>query len=750
MGSLDGDFAADEAVALLLICQGLEQVFCETVPDIRTQILPSGGVDGEASVGKVLASASKAELLRLSVHPGVQSSFALLLARRLDPDLSELAKALEASPRWPAALSLWRASAPLRWPTVQEEFAPEIRARMMRARSARGVRFRGSAVRDGRHDFEAGEVMGKLGGAAKRRTGWEVSLTKYDTEVFAVVCGQVVVVGLPLFPEWRGAASGLAERPERFFVLPREVRPYLRPDVHINYGRMRLRPSTCFLLLQLAKVKAGDVLLDPMGGVGTIAIEAAVRFERLAAISSDLSADATTAAAKNAAAAERFLASGASVRVAQEDVRRLSLADASVDAVVSDVPFGNRNRLVWVNGLLPAMLSSVARVLRPFGRLVLLLTRAHARQLLQLLEGEAVFQLLESHKVAVGGWPAAVLVLQRLAGDVSTKSDRQNSARAAETEPTECVLMACPLQDQQLSDCLLQRWPSHFPTESVARRVTGRGRVWVKDASVWRKGWWSEPVCQKTILFVPDYPRRSPHKGDLTVLCDTSQLCVVVKEPGLRLFGGVRTLQSLLQASCLSSDLKDAFPYPQPVHFVEADVGGCVLCAKTASAAFALAGSSLNRTWRGLFVEKPPEGWQEVRQAPSVRFGRLVEAEICYDGAGAALRQRCGVLKAPLLGDTAAGFTQATLRRRQVFLVVSGVTFDFEGEHTVSLPEGSVRRFEHLFAREAHVYQLESNRLAEEKQHMPLAALLRDDFAGNFARRLVGTLFRSLAIQEAG
>ena len=44
--------------------------------------------------------------------------------------------------------------------------------------------------------------------------------------------------------------------------------------MHINYGRMRLRPSTCYLLLQLADVREGSVVLDPMGGVGTIAIEA--------------------------------------------------------------------------------------------------------------------------------------------------------------------------------------------------------------------------------------------------------------------------------------------------------------------------------------------------------------------------------------------------------------------------------------------------------------------------------------------
>lgn len=34
----------------------------------------------------------------------------------------------------------------------------------------------------------------------------------------------------------------------------------------------------------------------------------------------------------------------------QEDCRRLTLPDGSVDAVVTDVPFGNRNRLIWATG----------------------------------------------------------------------------------------------------------------------------------------------------------------------------------------------------------------------------------------------------------------------------------------------------------------------------------------------------------------------------------------------------------------
>ncbi|CAL1163845.1 unnamed protein product [Cladocopium goreaui] len=144
--------------------------------------------------------------------------------------LTQLASSLEASPRWPNAERLWRQSAPWRFSQGAEELGAELRLHLLRTGFVphrRTVRFRGSAVRDGRHDFEAGEVMGKLGGAAKRRTGWQVSLSNYDTEVTRrsqVVVGadgSLVVMSsaefldrcpktlqVRLFPEWRGAASG--------------------------------------------------------------------------------------------------------------------------------------------------------------------------------------------------------------------------------------------------------------------------------------------------------------------------------------------------------------------------------------------------------------------------------------------------------------------------------------------------------------------------------------------------------------
>lgn len=792
---LDTSFAKpEEPVVLLFVTQGLEAVCLESFRRInsscRCLILPPGGIDGEASVGKVLLTLEREleddsttwlhELLALACDmPGVQSAFALLLAvNGLPPTtegLLELAHALETSPRWPAALKLWNASS-IRRSAVPAEAREECATalRLYRARNAGNdraagkVRFRGSAVRDGNHEFDTSQVMGRMGGAAKRRMGWQVSLTAYDTELFSVVSNDVAVAGLPLFAEWRGAASGLSDRPERYFVLPREVRPYLRPDVHVNYGRMRLRPSTCYLLLCLAELREGFSVLDPMGGVGTIAIEAAVRWPGLKVKTSDISCDATEAAELNAVEAQAHLARGSSLTVAQDDARSLQVDSASLDAIVTDVPFGNRNRLVWVNGLLPAFAREAARALRPGGKAVLLMTRAHARQMLQLLGDEEtrtvllpgacsleddqgkgvfeedqddtskeavlrpVFRQVACHKVAVGGWPSAVLVLERTDAALSqsecadvpdakkpaagaTKVQGKSHGKGKSTnapglsgggEPSECLLWLAPpwqhrLVGRTLADVLMHCWPAHFPTESVARRVTKRHRIWIREgggenleSSLFRPGRWREPIlATQTLLFAPDYPRRSPHESPLKVLFENDQVAVVWKEPGLRLFGGVRTLANILGAqekrSLMMSPASDALPAPTPVHFLEAELGGCVLVAKTASAALRLGREVPRRSLRAVVqgdvqldnLDSNPT-LHVHRCGPSVRFGKISEVSRKVVGETAAFRRECVQDGHTILGDLEFGGESAPMvRRTQLFLACDGVTFRDPANH---------------------------------------------------------------------
>ena len=716
LGLLCEGFAGPgERVALLLVCRGLEAecvaALQEDAPGCRCLVLPGGGEDGEAAVGKVLLAAPPGgDRLWPAVasHAAVQSAFALLVAGRLAPGkagLDALAAALEASPHWASALELWSERQGCAGP-------PES--------------FRVSAVRDGPHEYSTPELAMRLGGAVIRRMGWRVSLESYAAEVFAVVSHDVAVVGLPLFPEWRGAASGLSQRSERFFVLPREVRPYLSPDAHTSVGCMRLRPSTCNLLLRLAGVGPGCRVLDCMGGVGTIAIEAAVRWPRVAARSSDISQAVTEAARVNLVRASPLLAEGSAVEVLQEDARRLSAATASVDAVVVDVPFGNRNRNVRVAFLVPEVLPEVGRVLRPGGRVVLLMTRAHARQLGVCLkkDAEPLLRQAACRNVVVGGWPAAIVILERTEEEWSEEAEEEEAAPAvkrADGEHCECVLEAPSPAGGRLSDVLLGLWPDHLHSESMIRKVMRRGRVWLlgdEEGAPARQPWWNDTCASgQTVLFVPDYPKREPYEEPVPVLHEGEHAAVVLKPPGLRLFGGIRTLANILAARekgiLAPSDCGDALPAPVPVHFVEGAVCGCVLVAKSARAALQLSRQPPRRRLRAVLhgdaassLRGLEEPWQVHRVCQSLRFGALTEASRDLEGDLAPLRKLCASLSHAIIGDTEfGGAAVAAVRRNCLYLAVEGLSFvevaPGGAEVAVSLGGGQVERFEKLFATEA-------------------------------------------------
>jgi 23S rRNA G2445 N2-methylase RlmL len=122
-----------------------------------------------------------------------------------------------------------------------------------------------------------------------------------------------------------------------------------------------LRPTVAAAMVTLAG-KPGTVLLDPCCGSGTILAEAtAAGWPKVHG--GDIDPEAVQIATANAPGA----------RVRQWDARETGLADAAVDAVVTNLPFGRQfavpgSMTVW----LTRVLAEFGRVVRPGGRVVLL------------------------------------------------------------------------------------------------------------------------------------------------------------------------------------------------------------------------------------------------------------------------------------------------------------------------------------------------------------------------------------------
>ncbi len=126
-----------------------------------------------------------------------------------------------------------------------------------------------------------------------------------------------------------------------------------------------LKPTVAAAMVRLADIQPGALVIDPFCGSGTIVVEAAL--SGAAAIGGDLDVDATQGALLNS---QQVLS-----LIYQGDARRIPLPDGSVDAVISNLPWGRQvqvdDRLMH---LYQQSFAEMQRVIKPAGKIVLLTT----------------------------------------------------------------------------------------------------------------------------------------------------------------------------------------------------------------------------------------------------------------------------------------------------------------------------------------------------------------------------------------
>lgn len=191
--------------------------------------------------------------------------------------------------------------------------------------------FRGSCVRDGRHSFKSVAVAGEIGARVVEQFGWDVDLTEFQLEIVCVLFHNHMVAGLSLTDPTK---SQFRSR------LAHEDRSAMFDSVYTS----TLRPSTAFLMLQLARYSHGDIICDSMCGVGTIPVCIADYSENsVFALGGELDSLPVSKAGLNAASLTGGPNSGSRyVNVCQWDSTRLPLRDGCIDSFVVDMPFGVR------------------------------------------------------------------------------------------------------------------------------------------------------------------------------------------------------------------------------------------------------------------------------------------------------------------------------------------------------------------------------------------------------------------------
>lgn len=232
----------------------------------------------------------------------------------------------------------------------------------------------------GKRNFNADEIKRAVGQGLATGTDW--TYTPDDGEA---------VFNVRVFIDHETALIGV-----RLGLKPLHERGYRAVE---RIGA--LKPPVAAAMLRLAEVQAGQTVLDPCCGTGTILLEAAA----LGALATggDLDNEAVQAARANMRAA------GAHIRVEQWDARRLPLAEGSIDAIVTNLPWG---RQVPTDEALPMLYQEVGleieRVLRAGGRAVVLTASSEPA-------GFAALEQIEMREISLFGQNPMIHVFQKRA-----------------------------------------------------------------------------------------------------------------------------------------------------------------------------------------------------------------------------------------------------------------------------------------------------------------------------------------------
>ena len=147
-----------------------------------------------------------------------------------------------------------------------------------------------------------------------------------------------------------------------------------------------MNPAIAHYLVTMARLLPGEIVLDPLAGPGTIPIEAAVQCRGAVAFGGDLDRSDVSNQSWNFSEGvlplylQGYNWCGSGIPFPAHcflggrwNAVKIPFRDGTVDAIISDLPFGKRCGNAWTNAkLYPQIFREFWRVLVPGGRVVVL------------------------------------------------------------------------------------------------------------------------------------------------------------------------------------------------------------------------------------------------------------------------------------------------------------------------------------------------------------------------------------------
>ena len=168
-----------------------------------------------------------------------------------------------------------------------------------------------------------------------------------------------------------------------------------------------LRPSVAASMVLLTQPQPDDIFLDPLCGGGTLLAERALMGDYAQVLGGDIDPSRTTASQQ---IMENIQARSFDVRT--WDAGELPLADGSVSAVATNLPFGKQvGSQQSVRKLYPRVFAEIARVLQPGRRAIVLSSEFDLVK--DVVRHQAGLQIVTGYSIAVLGQWGRVYIVRR-------------------------------------------------------------------------------------------------------------------------------------------------------------------------------------------------------------------------------------------------------------------------------------------------------------------------------------------------